>query len=139
MMRLNFIENSMKYEGDKMKILKIEIADNPATLARGLMYRDKLGADQGMLFKFPAVLEASFWGKDTHIPLDIAFIAPNGKISGIKSITPMSTRTVRSDSSCAMAIEANAGFFDTNGIKVGHAVEIIKDQSGKEIEVAFKE
>ena len=118
--------------------LRIEVADNPATLARGLMYREKLAADQGMLFKFPMVLEAAFWGKDTYIPLDIAFVASDGRINGIKSITPMSTRTIHSDVSCVMAIEANAGFFKTNGIKVGDKIEVVKDHDGKEAEIVFK-
>lgn len=118
--------------------LKIEVADSPATLARGLMHREKLAEDQGMLFKFPMVLEASFWGKDTYIPLDVAFVSPDGRINGIKSITPLSTRTVRSDRACSMAIEANAGFFEKNKIDIGTKVEIVRDHAGKEMELIFK-
>ena len=106
------------------KKLKIEVADTPAALAHGLMGIKDLPFDSGMLFKFPAVLEASFWGKDTHIPLDIAFVDRNNKITGIKNIVPMSTKAVRSDGDCIIAIEANAGYFRKNNILPGQTIEI---------------
>ena len=107
-----------------MVILKIEVADNPQTLAHGLMGRQKL--DGGMLFKFPMITEASFWGKDTYIPLDIAFIN-NDIIIDIQKIVPMSTKTVRSGKACLMAVEANAGFFKENNIKIGVKIQINDD------------
>lgn len=121
-----------------MAKLLLELAETPATLAQGLMYRRELPKNQGMLFKFPRVLEASFWGKDTYIPLDIAFLNNDNEITSIKPITPMSTRAVHSDGDCVMAIEVNAGFFDKHSIKAGHRIEFIKDQSGKEVEAIFK-
>ena len=48
-----------------MKI-KVEIADTTLTLAKGLMGRKTMAPDEGMLFKFPAIIEARFWGKDTY-------------------------------------------------------------------------
>lgn len=117
--------------------LNIEVADTPALLAQGLMGRKDLPVTDGMLFKFPAALEASFWGKDTHIPLDIAFVNDNNEITSIKHIVPMSTRAVRSDGMCIKAIEANAGFFRNNKISEGSTVDFIQDESGKEIEVRF--
>lgn len=121
-----------------MKHLNIEIVDTPATLAQGLMGRTDLAANDGMLFKFPIGLEASFWGKDTHLPLDVAFINNNQQITCIKNIAPMSTRTVRSDGDCIMAVEANAGYFRKNDIAPGNKIEIIKDTSGSEIGITFK-
>ena len=112
-----------------MSKLSLEVAETPSALAQGLMYRRELGKDNGMLFKFPRVLEASFWGKDTHLPLDIAFLNNQNEITTIKAIVPMSTKQVRSDGDCIMAIEANAGVF---------RIEFIKDQSGKEVEAIFK-
>ena len=104
--------------------LKVDIADNPASLAKGLMGIKKLDDDAGMLFNFPSVIEASFWGKDTYIPLDIAFISSDNKIVDIKSITPMSTRRVVSSQPCIRAIEANSGFFRKNQICVGDSAFI---------------
>ena len=107
-----------------MAKLTIEVADTPAALAHGLMYCKDLPKDEGMLFKFPSTREANFWGKNTYIPLDIAFIDKENKITEIKQIVPMSTRVVRSAGLCAMALETNAGYFNSNGISVGHKIEI---------------
>jgi uncharacterized membrane protein (UPF0127 family) len=107
-----------------MAKLTIEVADTPAALAHGLMYRKDLPPDEGMLFKFPSTREANFWGKNTYIPLDIAFIDKDNRIMEIKEITPMSTRIVRSDGLCAMALETNAGFFDSNGVSVGQKIDL---------------
>ncbi len=100
------------------------MADTPAALAHGLMYRKDLPDNEGMLFKFPSIREANFWGKNTYIPLDIAFIDKDNRIMEIKQIVPMSTRVIRSDGLCAMALEANAGFFDSNGVSVGYKIAI---------------
>jgi len=121
-----------------MSSLRVKIADEPTTLARGLMGVKQMPENEGMLFRFPMVLEASFWGKDTYIPLDIAFVDSNNKITAIKDITPMSTRTVRSDGNCVMAIEANLGFFKKNNIKVGDEI-IIVSKDEETAEVTFKE
>lgn len=106
-----------------MAKLSVEIAETPATLAHGLMHRKDLADDAGMLFKFHDLQELRFWGKNTYIPLDIAFVN-DGTITSIKKITPMSTRMVNSDGFCDMAIETNAGFFHGNDIKPGHKVKI---------------
>lgn len=105
-----------------MKI-KIEIANTALTLAKGLMGRKKMAPDEGMLFQFPFITEARFWGKDTHIPLDIAFIH-NNKIVDINHITPMSTKSVVSKEPCTSAVEVNAGFFVNNNIDVGYSISV---------------
>jgi len=102
-----------------MTKLKVEIADSPYLLSKGLMYRQKLATDSGMLFKFPTLLEARFWGKNTYIPLDVAFLDQSDRITAIKHIVPLSTKGVYSDGPCDKAIEANAGFFEENNIKPG--------------------
>jgi uncharacterized membrane protein (UPF0127 family) len=120
-----------------MQRLKIEVADTPDKLSKGLMFRDSMPKDEGMLFKFPMMTEASFWGKNTYIPLDVAFVGLDNKISSIKSITPMSTRMIHSDGLCRYAIEANAGFFKDRNIEVGSQVEFIKNDKGNDIEIVF--
>lgn len=105
--------------------LKTKISDNSVALAKGLMGVKHMADDEGMLFKFPTSLEASFWGKDTYIPLDIAFVDKNNNIISIKEISPMSTRSIRSDGNCIMAIEANRGFFKNNNIHIGHKISIV--------------
>jgi len=88
------------------------------------MWVKELPKDRGMLFKFPHQLQPSFWGKNTYLPLDIAFINSQGKIVDINQITPMSTRMITSKDVCSMAIETNAGFFKDNNIGVGQKIEI---------------
>jgi len=86
----------------------------------------QLPNDQGMLFVFPSKQATSFWGKDTYIPLDIAFVSGN-EIVQMGSIVPMSTRPIRPNFLCNHAIEANAGWFKANDIKVGDKIEVTKE------------
>ena len=113
--------------------VNVEIADTPASLAHGLMHRQELEENNGMLFKFPFQREASFWGKNTYIPLDIAFIDSNGIITDIKQITPLSTKQVWSSGLCSMALETNAGFFFYFDIKVGYKVELVSNEDKQEL------
>ena len=106
-----------------MAKITVETADTSAALAHGLMHRKSLDKDTGMLFNFPNLIEARFWGINTYIPLDIAFIH-NGKITDINHISPMSTRMIHSKGLCSSAIEVNAGFFKENNIQPGHHVLI---------------
>lgn len=90
------------------------------------MFRTSLGPDSGMafLFKKPDVL--SFWGRNTLIPLDIAFVDNDGVISNISHINTNSMKSVSSSKKCLMAIEANLGWFESNGIKPGCKVNLDK-------------
>ena len=110
-----------------MKTLRLEVAESPVQLAQGLMGREKLDPDAGMLFKTEGSLTSGFWGKNTKIPLDIAFIDREGKIVDIKHITPMSTRIVHSGQPYSSAIEVNSGFFSKNDIECGHSVDIVQN------------
>ena len=107
--------------------LNVEIADTPSALQKGLMFRNKLGEDDGMLFKFKYPQKLKFWGLNTYIPLSIAFVDKENKISNISYISPLSTRAVLSNSDCNMAIEANYDFFMKNKIKEGDKINIVKD------------
>jgi len=108
--------------------LKVEIADTPSKQQTGLMFRNKLGEDDGMLFKFKYPQKLKFWGLNTYIPLSIAFIDEKSNISKISYISPFSTKAVLSDTNCNVAIEANYDFFMRNKIKEGDKVNIIKDR-----------
>lgn len=118
-----------------MARLKVRIADTSLTLAQGLMWEKELPQNEGMLFVFPGPTEAGFWGKNTYIPLDVAFVKKN-EIVEIQNITPLSTRIVRSKHFCDKAIEANCGYFKKNGITAGTKFEI-EDGDGHKV-LVFK-
>jgi uncharacterized membrane protein (UPF0127 family) len=104
--------------------LEVRVADTPDLHARGLMFVRKMDSNSGMFFIFKYAQKLSFWGENTYIPLDIAFVKENGVIERIDKIIPMSRRTVSSGSACKYAIEANLGYFERNGIKQGDRVLI---------------
>jgi len=113
-----------------MITLKVEMADTPSLQEKGLMFRKSLEDNAGMLFKFsnPSVLK--FWGMNTYIPLDIAFVSPENKIVKIDHIKPYCLSGVSSDMDCHLAIEANMNFFSKNDIMIGDKVDIEKDDEG---------
>jgi len=102
--------------------LYIDVADTPIKREYGLMDRKSLANNRGMLFKFPQSHRLGFWMRNTYIPLDIAFIDDNGRISQIEKMYPLSTRSIRSNDNCKYALEVNAGWFKENGIKVGDKI-----------------
>ena len=110
--------------------LYAEVADSPSKLAEGLMFRKSLPDNKGMLFKFGKDRELRFWGRNTYIPLDIAFISSDMEIKKISKIPPLSEKLVCSDFECSMAIEVNDGFFKYNKIEEGDLIEIESDTLG---------
>ena len=99
--------------------LNLEIADTPLKRSVGLMYRKELEPDSGMLFVFPENDTQSFWMKDTHIPLSIAYINEDGVIINIEDMEPLSLNGVPSLGPCKYALEVNKGWFEENGIQAG--------------------
>ncbi|MFQ5986843.1 MAG: DUF192 domain-containing protein [Thermoplasmata archaeon] len=104
----------------------VEIADEPAERARGLMFRESLQAGSGMLFVFGDERIRSFWMKNTLIPLDVLFI--DGDLTIVQLVEgavpceadpcPRYTSTVP----VGYALEVNAGFVRDHGIGIGDAV-----------------
>ncbi len=104
--------------------LSVEIADTPLKRSIGLMYRKELPADAGMLFVFPESANRSFWMKDTHIPLSIAYINEDGVITNIENMDPFSLDSISSKDACKYALETNRGWFNSHDIKPGCKVVI---------------
>ena len=103
--------------------LTTEIAASSAQQERGLMFREKLGDNDGMIFLLPKVTTASFWMKNTLIPLSVAFIDKDGVILEIHDMKPMDETVTRSDSDkVAYALETNLHWFALNGIKPGDKI-----------------
>ena len=98
----------------------MELAIDPATQAKGLMYRDSLPENQGMLFVFDRPKQMSFWMRNTHIPLDIGYFTADGVLREIYPLYPhdeTSRRSIRSD--LLFALEVNQGWYEKQGVKPG--------------------
>jgi uncharacterized membrane protein (UPF0127 family) len=119
-------------------MLKAKVADTPHALQEGLMFVKDLPQDEGMLFVFPRAGNLSFWGRNTFLKLDIAFIDSTNTIKKIGSIEPFSLDSVKSDVKCTMAIEANGGYFEENGITVGDKVSIFRASFDDPAEITFR-
>ena len=103
--------------------LKAEVADDDAERSSGLMFRESLAPDSGMLFVMPSVAPATFWMKNTLIPLSIAFLDENGTIMEIHDMQPKDEKTVRSAfSRIAYALEMQQGWFGKKNIWPGEKV-----------------
>ena len=105
----------------------LEIADTPELREMGLMYRDSMPSDQGMIFIFPNDQQLSFWMKNTRIPLDIIYVNAQRKVVSVKSMKPHSLASVPSDDPAKYAIELNEGMAKKAGVKVGDVLELPKD------------
>jgi uncharacterized membrane protein (UPF0127 family) len=104
--------------------LTVEIADTPQASENGLMFRTSLPEDRGMLFVFDEPRKATFWMKNTKIPLSIAFIDSSGSILEIKSMSAFDETVVPSASDqVAFALEVNQGWFDRHKISAGASIE----------------
>jgi uncharacterized protein len=104
--------------------LDIEIADNEEKRMQGLMYRQSLMENEGMLFIFTNDEPRSFWMKNTFIPLDIIYINSRKEIVSIQKYTqPKSTYSIPSEKPAMYVLEVNAGFTDKYGINPGDKID----------------
>ncbi len=110
------------FDGKNVSLL-VKIADTEDAREKGLMFVNKLGDNEGMLFIFPHEFEQTFWMKNMLIPLDMIFASANGTVVGIIENAapckkdPCETYSVEADSK--YVIEVNAGFAKKNGISLG--------------------
>lgn len=103
--------------------IDVELAQDEAERQLGLMYRDKMAENQGMLFIFEDETTRSFWMKNTVLPLDMLFINANNEIVTIhKSTTPYSEESYTSTKPAKFVLEVNAGFTDKYKIAVGDRI-----------------
>ena len=110
--------------GGKVHNFRVELARTSQEQAKGLMFRTEMGADEGMIFPFDPPRRASFWMRNTVIPLDLIFIAPDGRISNIAANAVPYDETPLSSLGDAIAVlELNGGRAVQLGIKPGERVE----------------
>lgn len=105
-----------------MHVIKAEVASTEAQREQGLMFRESLGANEGMVFLFHAPAGVCMWMKNTPLPLSVAFMDRDGRIINIENMKPQTL-----DSHCAKqpayyALEMQEGWFKQRNIKPGSVI-----------------
>lgn len=110
-------------DGQSLRKIDVEIAENGAERAKGLMFRPYLSDSVGMLFVFNQAEPQSFWMKNTMISLDIIYVDSNKKIISIqKKAKPYSEESLPSYGEAQYVVEVNGGYCDKYGVKVGDTI-----------------
>ena len=112
----------------KMKIgsqvFNLEVARTEAQQEKGLMKRDSMEPDHGMIFVFPQQLVRAFWMKNTRFPLDILFLDSGGRVVSIHQMRAYDETNTSSDLPARYAIELNQGAAAATGVKAGDVLQI---------------
>ncbi|WP_300434054.1 DUF192 domain-containing protein [Christiangramia sp.] len=104
--------------GDTIKKLDIELAESDYEHQTGLMYRESMEDDQGMLFIYESERVRSFYMKNTYIPLDIIYYAADSSLVSIqKNATPRDETSLASEGPAQYILEINAGLSDEWGLE----------------------
>ena len=119
---LQVIPLTVSHDG-KENHFRVEVARSMEEQAKGLMFRTAMGPDEGMLFPFDPPRDASFWMKNTVIPLDIVFIGTDGRVLNISANAEPYSLEPRSSTGVAKAVlELNGGRAAALGIAPGAQV-----------------
>jgi uncharacterized membrane protein (UPF0127 family) len=107
------------------RTVQVQLAVLPNEVERGLMFRQELGRDEGMLFVFPGRQAMSFWMRNTTLPLDIAYLDGDGVVREIYPLYPLDERPVASRArNLQFALEMNQGWFKDRGVKPGDKLDL---------------
>jgi uncharacterized protein len=113
-------------DGKPLVTVQVEIADSRGKREFGLMYREHLDENAGMIFVFGQPQHLDFWMKHTEIPLDMIFADSNGKIVGIvENAKPLSEQDLGVDGDSQYVLEVNGGFSKRHGIKAGDILKFV--------------
>lgn len=102
-----------------MYLIKAEVANDFGTRMQGLMMREKMAPNEGMLFIFPSAETQCMWMKNTLLPLSVAFIDEQGAILNIEDMKPQTENSHCSVKAARYALEMNLGWFKGKNIKPG--------------------
>ena len=110
--------------GKARHTFRVEVAGTSAEQAKGLMFRTQMGADEGMIFPMNPPRMASFWMRNTVIPLDLVFVGSDGRITNIAAnAVPYDERPLASAGLVKGVLELNGGRAAQLGIVAGDLVE----------------
>lgn len=108
--------------GMGMYRIEAEVAATDATRQRGLMFREKMPDNHGMLFVFPTTHQECMWMKNTLLPLSVAFLDDHGVIVNVEEMAPQTLNNHCSAKPVRFALEMNAGWFKQRGFGPGTAL-----------------
>jgi len=103
---------------------ELEVANTRETRERGLMHRESMPADHGMIFVFVDEQPRGFWMRSTRIPLDIIFMNGAGKVVSVHQMKPYDEHTTESKGPAKYAIELNQGEAEKAGVKEGDQLKL---------------
>jgi uncharacterized membrane protein (UPF0127 family) len=106
------------------KTFTLEVATTPRQHSTGLMYRDSMAPDHGMIFVFPEDHDSGFWMKHTRIPLDILYVDKTGTVVSVHQMQPFDLTAVVPQRAYRYAIELNQGTAAGVGVKAGDQLVI---------------
>ena len=109
--------------------MPVEIADTEPSRELGLMFRNSMPPDAGMIFDFKGETTSGFWMQNTILPLSIAFFGQDGSIVSIADMQPLDTNTMSAAGPYYYALEANQGFFRAHNINPGDKASLPVDTS----------
>lgn len=103
--------------------VRADVANTDATRQIGLMFRPKMGKQEGMLFVFPEVAYHAMWMRNTLIPLSVAYMNERGVIVSIHEMQALSEAVHQATGPARYALEMNAGWFGSNKVNVGDTIK----------------
>jgi hypothetical protein len=110
----------------KTVIYHVEVADTPGEMQQGLMYRNALAQDAGMLFVFDSDEDCHFWMENTLISLDMIYISSDGRVVGVReNAVPGSTVLIEPPGPSMYVLEVSGGQCRRQGICAGDPVAIV--------------
>ncbi|MCC7365386.1 MAG: DUF192 domain-containing protein [Dehalococcoidia bacterium] len=115
----------VRVEGNgRSETLTVELAITTDQRQKGLMFREAMPEDAGMLFLFPRQSSGGFWMRNTYLPLSIAYLAADGTVLEIRSGTPLDETILTPAQPYYMVLEVNQGWFERHGLGVGSKVVV---------------
>jgi uncharacterized protein len=106
-----------------MHLIQAQLARTPEQRSIGLMFRQTMAANEGMLFAFEAPAQQCFWMKNTLLPLSAAFVADDGSIVNIEDMKPQTLDSHCSSKPVRFVLEMNQGWFAKRGLKAGSKLQ----------------
>ena len=104
--------------------VRLLLATTPEQHQTGLMFRESMAEDEGMLFVYDAPKTRCMWMKNTLIPLTAAFLDESGRILNLADMDPLTTRSHCSEGPVLYVLEMNRGWFARHGIREGGRIDL---------------